>query len=93
VATFEVALSGADDPRALPGAGAVVTFTLSGRGGTATVTARTDFLGVATARQALTLPPGEYALTIAAGRLGAFGSASTTVPYTIGRPPIRPGTG
>jgi M6 family metalloprotease-like protein len=87
VATFEVGVGGADDPRQLPVVGATVTFALSGRGGTATFAARTNASGIATAKQALALPPGEYKLTITTGRLGAFGSASVTVPYTIGRPP------
>ena len=84
-ATFQVTLADADDPRMPPVAGALVTFTLSGKGGTTTFSARTNASGIATIRQVLSLQPGEYALTIASGRLGAYGGASITVPYTIQR--------
>jgi M6 family metalloprotease-like protein len=87
LATFEVAVREADDPRVLPVVGTTVTFALSGAGGTQTFSVRTDGWGIATARQVLSLPPGEYELAITTGRLGAYGAASVTVPYTIQRRP------
>ncbi|MDP3157765.1 MAG: hypothetical protein Q8N23_34160 [Archangium sp.] len=82
--TFQVRLVAEDDPTAgLPGI--VVTFTLTGPGGTVLVlTATTDANGVATATApVLTLAPGAYSLTITTPRVGALAASTSTVVYEV----------
>ena len=67
--------------------GATVTFTLSDGINTQTATAITDSTGLAAANPSLTVPPGNYTLTVSMPRYGKHAAASTTVAYTVERRP------
>ncbi|MEW5854686.1 MAG: hypothetical protein AB2A00_38275 [Myxococcota bacterium] len=81
--TFQVRLSAEDDPEDPGLAGIPVTFTLTGSGGTLTEEATTDANGVATVTPSITLPPGDYVLTIETPRVGEFAPSLSSVPYAI----------
>jgi M6 family metalloprotease-like protein len=72
-----------DDAGAPPVAGADVTFQLAGDGGTQTATSTTGANGVASADPIVTVPPGDYELTVSTARLGKHAPASITVAVRV----------
>lgn len=82
-AGFSAVVTNPDDDGAPPVEGAEVTFELAGAGGTQTATATTGSDGVASASPMLTLPPGDYELTVSTERLGKHAPASITVDVRV----------
>jgi M6 family metalloprotease-like protein len=85
-ANFQAQLSDITDPSDTI-AGATVTFTLSDGVNTLSATALTDGTGLAVASPILTVPPGNYNLTISSARSGKHDAAATSVAYTVERRP------
>jgi len=67
--------------------GATVTFQLSDGTNTQIATAVTDGSGVAAVSPALTVPPGNYTLSVSVPRSGKHAPAATSVAYTVERRP------
>lgn len=80
---LSAAVSNPDDDGTPPVEGVAVTFELSGPGGTQSASATTGADGVASATPVLTLPPGDYALTVSTDRHGKHAPASTTVAVRV----------
>jgi M6 family metalloprotease-like protein len=82
-ADFSALVTNPDDAGAPPVEGAIVTFQLAGDGGTQTTAATTGADGVASADPIVTVPPGDYELTVSTARLGKHAPASITVPVRV----------
>jgi hypothetical protein len=80
---LEALVTNPDDDGTPPVEGVEVTFELSGAGGTQTATATTGADGVASVTSVLTLPPGDYELTVSTDRHGKHAPASTTVAVRV----------
>lgn len=80
--TLRSALADEDDGFS-PVEGAAVTFKLAGKGGEQTAKATTDRSGIAEARIVLSVPPGDYTLTVESARQGKHAPGSTSVPFTV----------
>jgi hypothetical protein len=85
-AGFAVQATDVTDPSDIVN-GATVNFSLSDGTNTLSASAVTDAAGVATANPTLTVPPGNYTLTISMPRHGKHGAATTTVAYTVEKRP------
>ncbi|TDO44054.1 M6 family metalloprotease-like protein [Kribbella sp. VKM Ac-2527] len=85
-AGFAATVQDADNALA-PIAGAEVTFRLQGSADAQEATAITDASGVATANPAITLPPGDYQLSVSVKRLGKHAGAALLTDYTVERRP------
>jgi M6 family metalloprotease-like protein len=82
-AGFSALVTNPDDEGAPPVEGAEVTFQMTGDGGTQTATATTGPEGIASADPIVTVPPGNYQLTVSTARLGKHAPASITVPVRV----------
>ncbi len=85
-AGFRAQVSDITDPSDMV-VGATVTFQLSDGVNTQVATAVTDASGVAAASPALTVPPGNYTLSVSVPRTGKHAAAATSVAYTVERRP------
>jgi phosphatidate phosphatase APP1 len=72
-----------DDEGSPPVAGVKVTFQIAGAGGAQTAVATTGSHGRASADPVVTLPPGDYNVTISTARLGKHAATSITVPVRV----------
>ncbi|MFN2594728.1 MAG: hypothetical protein ABR579_07565 [Actinomycetota bacterium] len=86
-AAFAATVTDPDDPGTPPVANIPVTFSLSNGTDTQSTTANSGSDGVASANPTLTVPPGNYTLTVSSPRVGKHDAKSITLPYTVERRP------
>jgi len=87
-AGFKAQLSDITDPSDII-SGATVNFTLTDGVNTLTASAVSDSSGLAQANPTLSLPPGNYTLTITMPRHGKHDTATIAVPYVVERRPTQ----
>jgi hypothetical protein len=82
-ANLSALVTNPDDAGTPPVADVPVTFLMEGAGGTLTRTAITSPDGIASVNPIMTLPAGDYQLTVSTARLGKHAPATVTVPVRV----------